>query len=418
MTAKTLSDYPVLGFVPARGDTHEADTLVTTLSGVRTALQEIKSVLHGADAGEWRGEAAYRFRDLLDDDLRPKIDQATEAFDGAWRHLSTWSRELEGYQSSADRLEDLAAAAQRRADAAQDRLDRLPAPASLLDRAGMDDEQREAEERNDDARRGASGDVTAATGEVAELRRQAEELRREWEQRGLEIGRLLQDGIDIAPAEPGWLDQALDSLGDFFDAIEDALDDLGDWIMDVLKTLAPLLDIIGDIASLLSAVLGLLAFIPGLQFLALPALVLAGVALAAHYLAAVGETGSFLEALKDPTVIMDAVGLVLGLGAFKIAKGLTQVAEAAGQTKAVVQLNPIRALRGLPLVTEQVPLNMFQMCGLSMSNTQMYWRLANVKGIQAGLVLNAVQLGDFTKTLSQIGSWDFGPLLNRKPVVV
>lgn len=418
MTARTIADYPHLGLVPAAGDVVEADDLARTLDGVRTALHEISSVLHGVDAGDWKGQAAYAFRDLMDDDLRPKIDKALDAFDGAYRHLSGWADSLGVYQGRADRLEDLAAEAQRRADQAGNRLDALPAPASVLERAAMDEAQQRAEDRNTESRREAASDQLTALGDLEGLRAQARELQQDWEVRGAEVGRLLQDGIDIAPNEPGWLDSVLDSMGEFIDAIQDALADLGDWIMDALKTLAPLLDIIGDIASLLSAVLGLLAFIPGLQFLALPALILAGVALAAHYLSAAGATGSFLEALKDPTVILDAVGLVLGVGAFKIAKQLTKVAEGAQQVKAVTQLNPIRALRGLPPVTEMVPLNMFQMCGREMDNTQFYWRLANVKGVQSGLVLNAVQLGDFTRTLSQIGSWDFGPLLDRRRVVV
>jgi hypothetical protein len=76
-----------------------------------TALNEIANVLHGAADGEWRGEAAVAFRDLLDDDLRPKIDRARDAFDDGHRHISSWSTDLSDYQRRARQLEADAAAA-------------------------------------------------------------------------------------------------------------------------------------------------------------------------------------------------------------------------------------------------------------------------------------------------------------------
>ncbi|MCW2770159.1 MAG: putative integral rane protein [Aeromicrobium sp.] len=84
-------------------------------------------MLHGAADGEWRGQAAIAFRDLLDDDVRPKIDKCVEAFDDAHSALSTWSTSLDGYQSRAANCEKWAAEAQADADAARAVLSDLPA---------------------------------------------------------------------------------------------------------------------------------------------------------------------------------------------------------------------------------------------------------------------------------------------------
>ena len=126
MAPTTAADYPTLGFDPAPGDTDAVSGIVVSLRNVYDAMNEIANVLHGADDGEWRGDAARAFRDLLDDDVRPKIDKSVSAFDGAYHSISTWSTSLDGFQSRARSYERLAAAAQADADAAQTALNGLP----------------------------------------------------------------------------------------------------------------------------------------------------------------------------------------------------------------------------------------------------------------------------------------------------
>lgn len=388
MSATSAADYPTLGFDPTPGDTYKVSTLTSTLSNVSVAMNEISNVLHGAADGDWRGDAAMAFRDLLDDDLRPKVDKACSAFGDAHRCMSSWSASLEHFQSRARTLERDAAGAV--GDAKTD---------AKTDAA-------------DDKKDGSA--PTTPPGETPEdaadtYRTDAWSLNTDYVDEGKRIAGMLQDAIDIAPEEPGWFDSLVDSIGDFFDEIGDFLADIGDWVMEMLQKFAPLLDLLGDIAGLLSTVLGLLAFIPGLQFLALPALILAGVGLGMHYLSDVGKSGSFLQPLTTADFWLEAGGVALGAVGFGVASKLTKVATAAGNTRMVPQLI------GQDLA---VPYNMFTMAnrGMSMTNTEGLLRMANLHLTYAGLGQTGAGAEGSAGTIGKIATWDFGPLTN-KPVV-
>lgn len=330
MAPSRTADFPALGFDPSPGDTYAVGQIVTSLKNVHDAMTEIADVLHGVDDGDWRGDAAIAFRDLLDDDVRPKVDKTVTAFDGAHHAISTWSNALSGYQERARYYEQKAAEAQADADSARARLDHLPdapppgapAPETPAERDRLDDA---AEDRQR-----AVGDQQDALAEVERYRGYARRMHDdEYLPDARTAAARLGDAIDIAPSEPGWFSRAMDSLGDFFDAIGDVIADLGDIIVDALHSLAPLLQAIGDIAGLLAGVLGVLSLIPGLQFLALPALVLAGVALVTHYGARVGETGSFTEPFTEPQFWLDVASVALGAGGLAIGAKMSKLAVAA-----------------------------------------------------------------------------------------
>ncbi|PJJ53580.1 hypothetical protein CLV56_3070 [Mumia flava] len=410
MAPTSAADYPTLGFDPAPGDVVAVDGLVLTLKNVSGALDEVANVLHGSADGRWRGKAAEAFRDLLDDELRPKVDDAHQAFGDAHRHLGSWATSLESYQRRAERLESDAAAAQQRADAAQATLDGLPA-APTPGAAPPDDPEEARRQREQQTRRtGARTDLGNADADVASARERARTLHGEYEQRGRDLARLLEGAVDIAPSEPGWLDRIGDAIGDFFEAIDDFLADIGDALIELLAEFAPLLALIGDIAGLLSTVLGLLALIPGLQFLAVPALILGGVALLSHYLAAVGETGSFLEALKDPAVIMDAVALALGGGAFALGAKLTGVARASGNTRMVPQL--IGGAREVPYGFFNIArgtVTSMEMPELVVRTINLHVSWGSFGAVGAGAQGNANLLG-------RLFSGDVGPMRDTSPV--
>lgn len=410
MTATRASDYPALGFDPTPGDVSEVLNLSLSLNSVSNALDEIVSVLHGADAGDWRGDAAVAFRDLLDDDLRPKVDASAKAFAAAKRTIAAWHTDLDRFQTRARGLEQQAAAVAQRVESRSGHLAGLPAAPLPGTPAPTDPDA--AQQQRDDAsdRAAAERSLHEAEGELRELRSSARRLHDEYVTSGETVARGLADAIDAAPNEPGWLSRAIDSLGDALDAIGDFIGDLADKLVDVLHKLAPLLKIIGDIAGLLSTVLGLLAFIPGLQFLAIPALVLGGVALLAHYASAVGTTGSFLEALKDPDVLLDAAGVVLGLGALKLGKMLTTAARASGNTRMVPQL--IGA-------AQEVPYGFFNVMRgtvTSMNTTEAVVRTVSLKATYAGFALTGAGGQSTLDTLGKIFTGNFGPMTQRSVV--
>lgn len=403
MSATSAADYPTLGFDPTPGDHAQVTSLGGTLGTVSRAMNEICNVLQGADDGEWRGEAARGFRNLLDDDVRPKVSEAADAFEIAHRAVSQWGVSLGAFQSRARSLEAQAAAAARDAEAARTALDGLPAPGGTPPPAA-DDDAAQAQARQDAAdRTRLTGDLSAASGLLSELRRDAGVLHREYDARGADAAASLRDAISIAPEEPGWFESAIDAVAHLFHELGELLLDVGDWLMDRLEELAPYLEILGDICGIVATVLGFLAMIPGLQFLAPFALGFAIAALALGYLAGVGESGSLVQPLTTKDFWMDAVGVATaGFGAFA-ARGLTTAASAAGNTRMVPQLI------GGPI---EVPYSMFHMAGrgMGMSNAEGLWRLANLRGVYAGLGATGAGVSDSLADIRDIFTlnYDFG----------
>lgn len=405
------ADYPHLGFDPTPGDVEEVTSLAQTLRGVAEAMAEISSVLHGAGDGEWRGQAAVAFRDMLDDDLRPRVDGAYEAFTGAKQRVQSWSWSLGSFQSRAAQLEQDAAAAQQRIDTANGTLSGLgPAP-SPGDEPPEDPAERRQQEREDRQRRDANRARTAATADLGEARRKARELHEDYERRATEIADLLRSAVDAAPDEPGMWDSMWESIGNFFSEIGEALADFQDWAAQMLQEIAPILDFIADLTGLLSTVLGLLAFIPGLQFLAPIALALAAVSLVATYLSAVGETGSFLEALTQPDVLISAASVAIGFGALKVGNAVTTAARVSGNTHQVMQLT--RA-------TLEVPYGFFSIARgtvTSMETAEAAWRTVGLHLTWSDWILQTATHQQTGEAIGNVfhpgaGGW------TRKPTVV
>lgn len=396
MTATSAADYPTLGFDPSPGDVTEVARISLTLERVATAMAEIRSVLHGADDGEWRGEAAVSFRSLLDDDLRPKIDQAEKAFRGASGAIGGWESSLTGFQSRARGYERLAVLAQERADRARQALAALPDAPGPLD-LPVDDAERQ--QRADDAqsRSTQQGNLTDALADVEHYRELARTMRdEEYAEAGRRAASLLEHSIDIAPTEPGWLDQALGSIGDLVDSLKDLVADLTDQLVDFLHSIAPLLQLLGDIAGFLAGVVGFLAiFFPAL---AVVALALAVIALITHYAARVGETGSVTKPLSEGQFWMDVASVALGVGGLAVGAKMANLAT---------------TVRG----AGATPPSFFRLVqGGTYTTTEMHFLLGSWKITQASSVLD---------TISMTGSWQ-GIVdgltgrtpLGKRPVVV
>lgn len=386
MSAPTVDDFPALGFVPCPGDHVAVDKVADSIRHTADALGEIKRVLKGAADGDWRGKAAIAFRELLDDDFRPKVEDAYDSFDKAKRVIQGWSDYMEDKQKKARSLEREAAEAKAAADKSKDK------------------DGPEAEKKKPTGSGGDDADP------VEEVRKRARTLHHDYEEEGRNAAKRLQKAIDIAPNEPGFWEKLGESISKALDAIADAAAWLHDQAIEVLGKLAPLLDLIGDIAGLLSAVTGLLALVPGLQFLGAASLVLAGVALGAHYLSAVGTTGSFGKALLTKDVIMDAVGFGLGKVGAKVGEGILAAAKASGA--------PTRMVPQLVGSAKELPMGYFQLAGstYAMGHSEFIWRTGQYFTTWTGNVMTAEGSGDSVETLGKIFSWDFGPLTEKPKV--
>lgn len=406
MTTPTLDSFPTLGFVPCAGDHLSVDKVGDQIKDTAEALGEIRRVLNGAANGEWRGKAAIAFRELLDDDYRPKIEEAYDSFDQARSVIHGWSDYMRTQQKAARDLEEEAAEAEKKAEAAAEQAEKDKS--SKGKDQGKDSQGKDTSGSESGSESGS--DTGSGTDPVEEVRKRARTLRDSYEHEGREAAKRLQNAIDIAPNEPGFWERLGDAVTGALDAVADAAAWLHDEAIELLGKLAPLLDLIGDIAGLLSTITGLLAFIPGLQFLGAASLILSGVALGAHYLSAVGTTGSLTKALVTKDVIMDAVGFGLGMAGARIGDGILSAAQASGA--------PTRIVPQLIGPAKEMPYGYFQLAtkAYEMSQPEMLWRVASYHTTWTGNIMTVSGARGTMDTVEKIVTGDVGPLV-QKPAV-
>jgi hypothetical protein len=414
VTAPTLNDFPHLGFVPCPGDEDQAGDVARVVRGAAKALEDVDHVLRGAADGEWRGEAARAFRELLAHDFRPKLETAQRSFSEAATALEGWVTLMGTQQKAAASLEHEAATAAATLSSKQSHLSGLP-PAphpgepEPSDAAGKKKAAQDAKDRTD-----AQTAVTNAQGALDDVRRRAHTLHDQYQRDGGDVAAKLKHAMDEAPGKPGFFDRIGQAIGGMLDDIGKLADSFADWAVKELAKIAPLLKVIGDIAGLASTVLGLLSLIPGLQFLALPALILGGVALVSHYLMAVGESGSFLKALTNPTVIMDAVTLAFGAGAFTASMKLAKLAGEGG-TFGQMALKSMK-----PFAEMEAPPSYFKLAtgaSYDMSTAEFGLRAARFHCTWGGNVMVAMGA---KANVQMVKDWfhgkGLGPLTNNSPI--
>ncbi len=345
--------FPAIGFCPCPGNKKDATHVAAIVRRTARALRDIADVLNGTGRGEWKGKAAEAFREQFHDDFRPKVNDARDSFSDAAQALEDWAQYMATQQAIADQLESEAQDAKDKAAALQRELDRMPPKPGFAEKLrDQSHEDKAKQERLEEKRSGKEKSLHSANADLEEIRGRAERLRKRYVEEGEAVADRLKHAMDIAPNEPGFWDKLADGIGAALKALEAVSDMLLDGLKELLKEYSWLFAFIGNIAGTLSAITGLLSLaFPGLAALSLA---LAGIGLAAHYLQAVGETGSFTQALTSPTVLVDAAGLALGGGAFAAGKALARMgAPAAGLFKSVLT-QPGRLVGGAELAGKTI----------------------------------------------------------------
>jgi hypothetical protein len=142
------------------------------------------------------------------------------------------------------------------------------------------------------------------------------------------------------------------------------------------------------------------------------------VALGAHYLQAAGETGSFVEALTDETVLMDAAGFALGYGAMKVGDRLLGAVRAGSSAPAVAGGSAVRNVpQHLIGGTKPLPFNYFQLArsaGYSMGEGEAIWRTVSYHVAAGGHLHMGANLAGDVDTAGRL----FSPPSTRQPGVV
>lgn len=301
------TQYPTLGFDPARGDVATVNSLAEQLTGTasyaESAHDALMSIKNNSDV--WTGDAAKAFAETIED-LPGYLDDAHRSFERSGKALSQWANTLADHQQRARELEDRARRAVGDARQASESADdaRMRASASISydpnDPASVESARLQAD-KLDEAAKKATQQAEQAWGDVEDIRRQAEQLLHTWKDDAAACARVLRDAGEVAPDEG------------FFEKV-------GEFIVDNLGT-------IGDIAGIISAIAGILSFVPGLNFIAAPVALISGaVALGAHA-ADISIEGKWDDPMSYVTLAGDALGLVPGLGA--LGKGAGEVVDVA-----------------------------------------------------------------------------------------
>jgi hypothetical protein len=245
--------------------------------------------------------------------------------------------------------------------------------------------------------------VSSAEAEVDRIERAARNLLDEYEDMGRLAAARLQRAMDIAPTEPGFWQRLADDVAAAIDAIDDFADDLGDWLVERLEELAPLLDLLADIAGLVGMIGSVLAWIPGLNVLGGALLIIAALGAGARYLAAVGETGSFAEALTDGDFLMDAAGLALGVGAWRVGRKIVDAAQSGSSfasSAPAVRMIPQRFGSDIPMAPSFFQLAVGE--SYSMGTAELGWRLVGLKLSQAQLGLGVAEVPGHIATVNRL----------------
>lgn len=332
-----MTDYPSLGFDPARGNVTTVEDLAKQIKDTGTyakeAYESIKAVQDNRDV--WTGEAARAFAGKLGE-LPKYLDDAHASMEMAGKALADWADRLDAHQKEARRLEEecrQAIAEARKADAALEQTQAKDVPIAYD--ASNPESARNAQaqaDANAQAVRSAQTAATDAWGRVEQLRRDAETLRDRREDDGGTCADRLNEAAEKAPDKG------------FFESFGEMFEDFGKWFEDHIGD-------IGDIAGIVSAVAGVLAFIPVLTPIMAPVALAAGaVALTAH-----GTDMVVNEKWDDPEAWSDLAGDAIGLipGARAVGAGLRGAGEGIQAAETVVDVGrAVSSSVGSKLTTE------------------------------------------------------------------
>lgn len=259
-----MSAFPALGFDPAPGDVSAVRAIVQRLDhGLGSVESALSLLTHGADA-TWQGEAADAFRNAMDADFQPQLEDIGDAFRTSRSALTAWADELADFQIRARNLEEQAADAHAhvvRYDAERDMLINHTRSGATLTESEQHDLQR------------ASMLVSTYSGQLDSLRGQAERLQRDADTRASTAAATLKGSASTLSMHAGsFWDKVGSTLSDAWGAVSDGFD----WFM---TNVMPILeDIIDTIGPILAVVALFTPFIPVLGTIAL-ALAVAAVAI-------------------------------------------------------------------------------------------------------------------------------------------
>ncbi|MFD9962018.1 WXG100 family type VII secretion target [Amycolatopsis sp. NPDC058986] len=297
----TVDSFEALGFDPAPGDLAQVSTIAekyrTVATGLADALESLQAIVQ--KKGEiWQGQASEAFARRVGK-LPGYLDAAARSMTRAAQAISRWEGDLGTLKAQARELEIKARQAAEAAQAARNNPDFALANQTFPDEPSL----KLAQNLLDDAGRKLQEAIDGC--ETIQ-----EAAKRVLEQHGRiaqEVAAELTRARELAPEEPGLLDEVVDSLTnavkDFANDVADVADKIGNFVGDHANTIAKLSDVAGDIGNGLSLLSEFLP--PPLEQIGGTVATGLGVtALAGH--AAAKAAGA---EVSTQTLVMDSVGV-------------------------------------------------------------------------------------------------------------
>lgn len=354
------------------------------------AMSRAADILRGQEH-QWRGEAAEGFRQRVGVRAPEQLVRAEQSFLAAGSALTGWADLLVVHQRQTDTLEARAAEHVRRSAVLQnqtsgmalalhslDPLGLLRSPASPAAAWSTPDPDVERAQQLSRELAVARSRLSQAETELGQVRAAAEQLRASTVQAAAGTARGLQAAKELAPLGPGLLGQAVGAVGD-------AVSAGWDWYVEPFRELAvdtmaflqdnhELLQAISDFAGMAASVLGILTFVPGLQWMAIPALAAGALSTVSAYGAEVGRTGSYREGFSRG-VLIGAASTAVGAGALGTASRLATAARGGNMTRTGVRI------AGRTFGKKEVPVGFFTVMarsGKGMGQAETNWRVAQL----------------------------------------
>ncbi|RAJ63569.1 hypothetical protein K378_03684 [Streptomyces sp. Amel2xB2] len=239
--------YPHLGWNPVPGIPSEVQSLKNKVNKAATALRSCHTQIERllGESSHWEGDAADAFRDKLDGNLPKYMKDAATSLERAGAQLARWDSDLTSNRELAKKYDDEAKEKKQAADSAKERQETAAKDPDLKLGGKEFPSQAEADAATERLRaaerrlKDAADSLEKANGAYNDVIEKAKTLEKEHERDADKVADELDKADDkLAPEEPGWLCEALSTIGE-------GLKKVGEFLLDHAGT-------IGAIAGLLA----------------------------------------------------------------------------------------------------------------------------------------------------------------------
>lgn len=239
-------DFPALGFDPAPGELDGITDLAGKYRAVSSDLTEADDSLRQIvrKQGIWQGEASEAFTRRIGP-LPQYLEGAARSMGQAADALEGWSRDLGDLQKRAADLEARAEAAAKAAEQARANPDLALANRTFPDQPSLQIAQRLLDN--------AGQQLQSAIDGCQNVQDAAKQLQQEHTEAAGRVAEALRKAKELAPDEPGLLDELGDAvsgaLGDLTNTLADGVDDAWNFVQDHAELISKLSDVVGDIGN-------------------------------------------------------------------------------------------------------------------------------------------------------------------------